>query len=91
MSASKRITLLGGALAKNVFWQVAGRTTIAAGAHFEGVLLCKTDVTLELRRRQKGALALHGRCVRRRTIEIFFPRVLAKQAEKAHIQFVQSR
>ena len=47
MSASKRITLLGGALAKNVFWQVAGRTTIATGAHFEGVLLCKTDVTLQ--------------------------------------------
>jgi hypothetical protein len=47
MSAAKRITLLGGALAKNVFWQVAGRTTIGTGAHFEGVLLCKTDVTLQ--------------------------------------------
>jgi hypothetical protein len=47
MSASKRITLLGGALAKNVFWQVAGRTTLGTGAHFEGVLLCKTDVTLQ--------------------------------------------
>ena len=47
MSASKRITLSGGAQAKNVFWQVAGRTTIGAGAHFEGVLLCKTDVTLQ--------------------------------------------
>ncbi len=47
MSASKSITLSGGALAKNVFWQVAGRTTLGAGAHFEGVLLCKTDVTLQ--------------------------------------------
>ena len=47
MSANKRITLTGGALAKNVFWQVAGRTTIETGAHFEGVLLCKTDVTLQ--------------------------------------------
>jgi hypothetical protein len=47
MSAARRITLSGGALAKNVFWQVAGRTTLGADAHFEGVLLCKTDVTLQ--------------------------------------------
>jgi len=47
MSASKRITLAGGALAKNIFWQVAGRASFGAGAHFEGVLLCKTDVMLE--------------------------------------------
>ena len=47
LSAARRITLSGGALAKNVFWQVAGRTTLGAGAHFEGVLLCKTDVTLQ--------------------------------------------
>ncbi len=47
MSAARRITLSGGAQAKNVFWQVAGRTTIGTGAHFEGVLLCKTDVTLQ--------------------------------------------
>ncbi len=47
MSASRRVTLVGGAQAKNVFWQVAGRTTIGTGAHFAGVLLCKTDVTLQ--------------------------------------------
>ncbi|WIG97643.1 ice-binding family protein [Myxococcus sp. SDU36] len=47
MSAAQRITLSGGAQAKNVFWQVAGRTTMGAGSHFEGILLCKTDVTLE--------------------------------------------
>ena len=47
LSASKRVILLGGALSKNVFWQVAGRTTIGTGAHFAGVLLCKTDVTLQ--------------------------------------------
>ena len=47
VSAAQRITLSGGAQAKNIFWQVAGRTTLGAGSHFEGVLLCKTDVTLE--------------------------------------------
>jgi hypothetical protein len=47
MDAAKRITLSGGAQAKNVFWQVAGRATFGANAHFEGILLCKTDVTLQ--------------------------------------------
>jgi hypothetical protein len=47
VSTSKRIILSGGAQAKNVFWQVAGRATFGAGSHFEGVLLCKTDVTLQ--------------------------------------------
>jgi hypothetical protein len=47
MSSAKRVTLSGGAQAKNVFWQVAGRTTLGTGAHFEGILLCKTDVTLQ--------------------------------------------
>jgi|APLak6261679142_1056127.scaffolds.fasta_scaffold00005_143 hypothetical protein len=47
VSAAKRVTLTGGALAKNVFWQVAGRVTLGATSHFEGIVLCKTDVTLE--------------------------------------------
>jgi hypothetical protein len=47
VSAAQRIILGGGAQAKNIFWQVAGRTTLGAGSHFEGILLCKTDVTLE--------------------------------------------
>ncbi len=47
MAANKRVTLSGGALAKNIFWQVAGNVSIGAGAHFEGILMCMTDVTLE--------------------------------------------
>jgi hypothetical protein len=46
MDASKRVTLSGGAQAKNVFWQVAGKATFGAGAHFEGVVLARTDITL---------------------------------------------
>ena len=37
-----RVTLAGGALAKNIFWQVAGASTIGTTAHFEGILLGKT-------------------------------------------------
>lgn len=46
-SAATRVTLAGGALAKNIFWQVAGKATLGVGSHFEGVLLCKTEVTLQ--------------------------------------------
>ncbi len=41
-----QVTLAGGALAKNIFWQVAGSTTIGTTAHFEGVLLGKTLIAV---------------------------------------------
>lgn len=47
MDASKQVILSGGARAKNVFWQVAGKGAFGAGSHFEGILLCKTEVTLQ--------------------------------------------
>lgn len=47
MSSAKNITLSGGAQAKNIFWQVAGQVSIGTGAHFEGIILCKTQVTLQ--------------------------------------------
>ena len=36
-----RVTLAGGAQAKNIFWQVAGAVTIGTTAHLEGVVLGK--------------------------------------------------
>jgi hypothetical protein len=47
MSAAKNVILSGGAQAKNVFWQVAGQASFGAGAHFEGIILCETEVTLQ--------------------------------------------
>ncbi len=47
MAAAKKITLSGGAQAKNIFWQVAGKVTIGANSHFEGVILGKTQIILE--------------------------------------------
>ncbi len=41
-----RITLTGGALAKNVFWQVAGLVDVGTTAHLEGVVLTKTAITV---------------------------------------------
>jgi hypothetical protein len=38
------VTLVGGAQAKNIFWQVAGQVKVGAGSVLQGVLLVKTDV-----------------------------------------------
>ncbi|CAE8583686.1 unnamed protein product [Polarella glacialis] len=44
MAANMRITLIGGAKASNIVWQVAGYVEVEAGAHMEGILLVKTKV-----------------------------------------------
>lgn len=46
-SSAVKITLAGGALAKNIFWQVAGQTTIGTTSHFEGVILSMTGITFQ--------------------------------------------
>jgi hypothetical protein len=54
LSTAKQILLSGGAQAKNIFWQVAGQTTIHANAHFEGVILCRTGITLQTNASMNG-------------------------------------
>jgi hypothetical protein len=57
LSSAVNITLIGGAQAKNIFWQVAGTVTMGTTSHFEGVILSKTGITL-----QTGA-SLNGRAL----------------------------
>ena len=45
MSSAVNITLTGGALAKNIFWQVAGQATFGTTSHFEGIILSMTGIT----------------------------------------------
>jgi hypothetical protein len=40
------VTLAGGALAKNIFWPVAGAVTLGTTAHFEGIVLAKTMIAV---------------------------------------------
>ena len=42
-----RVTLAGGAQAKNIFWQVADVVAIGTTAHFEGVVLAKTMIAVK--------------------------------------------
>ena len=46
VSSAVTVLLTGGALAKNVFWQVAGSVDLGTTAHFEGIVLCQTTITL---------------------------------------------
>jgi hypothetical protein len=45
MAAAKNVILAGGAMAKNIFWQVSGAVTIGANTHFEGIILAQTGIT----------------------------------------------
>jgi hypothetical protein len=56
MSSATKIILSGGALPKNVFWQVAGAVTLGTGAHCEGVILTQTSATLRTGASIKGRL-----------------------------------
>jgi len=46
VSNATKIELTGGAVPKNVFWQVSGAAKLGTTAHFEGVILCQTAITL---------------------------------------------
>jgi len=47
MSSGTKITLSGGAQAKNVFWQIFGILDIGTTAHFEGIALVQTAITMK--------------------------------------------
>lgn len=54
INTNTKILLAGGALPANIFWQVAGATTLQAGSDFSGNILDQTNIAL-----QAGA-TLHG-------------------------------
>ena len=54
LSTATTVLLAGGANPKNVFWQVAGATTIHANAHFEGIILDQTSITLQTNASMNG-------------------------------------
>lgn len=44
--SSTKVFLSGGAQAKNIFWQAFGNVTIGTAAHFEGIILTQTSISL---------------------------------------------
>lgn len=64
VSSAAKVHLAGGAVAKNVVWQVAGSVDIGTTAHVEGVILGQTSITL-----RTGASA-HGRLLAQTAVSI---------------------
>ena len=64
VASAVNVTLAGGALAKNIFWQVSGEVTAGTTAHLEGILLTQTSVTLDT-----GA-SLNGRLLAQTAVTI---------------------
>jgi hypothetical protein len=55
-ASATNVTLTGGALAKNVFWQVFGVVDIGTTAHMEGQILSQTSITLRTGATANGRL-----------------------------------
>jgi hypothetical protein len=47
VSNTVNMTLAGGAMPKNIFWQVAGFVDVGTTSHVEGIFLCQTAITLQ--------------------------------------------
>ena len=56
LSSAKSVFLTGGALPKNVFWDVSGAIELGTGSHFEGIVLAKTAIALRTGASFKGRL-----------------------------------
>lgn len=56
LASAIQVTLAGGALAKNIFWQVAGSVTMGANSLFEGVVLCMTNINMQTSSSMNGRL-----------------------------------
>jgi hypothetical protein len=61
-SANYNVILSNGALAENIFWQVAGHVVVGAGAHMEGILLVQTDVLFETLSSLNGRVLAQTAC-----------------------------
>ncbi|ALC17750.1 hypothetical protein DSOUD_3024 [Desulfuromonas soudanensis] len=48
------VTLLGGAQAKNIFWQVSGQATLGTAADFKGILLSQTLISFNTGAKMTG-------------------------------------
>jgi Ice-binding-like len=64
VASAAKVVLAGGALPKNVFWQVAGRVEVGTTAHLEGVVLSLTAIAL-----RTGA-SINGRLLAQTAISV---------------------
>ena len=76
MSNAVRITLAGGAKAKNIFWQTSGAVTLGTTSHFEGIILSQTGINL-----RTGA-TINGRLLAQTAVTLQMSEVTQPQNDK---------
>ncbi len=64
LSSGAKIILAGGALPRNIFWQVSGLVDLGTTAHLEGIVLSQTSIAL-----QTGA-SINGRLLAQSAVTI---------------------
>jgi len=67
-----RVILTGGVLAKNVIWQAAETVAIGTGAHFEGTVLGKTNISLG------AGASINGRLLAQTAVTLIKSTVVAR-------------
>lgn len=72
-----KIILTGGAQAKNIFWQSCETVAIGTGAHFEGIVLGKTNITLGTN------ASINGRLLAQTAVTLIMSTVVAPSASVA--------
>jgi hypothetical protein len=60
--AGTKVNLVGGAQAKNIFWQVAENMSVGADAEMQGILLVKTNVAFETGSSLNGRVLAQTTC-----------------------------
>jgi hypothetical protein len=61
-AANMNVILSGGALAENIFWQIAGHVSVGEGAHMEGILLVMTYVLFKTTSSLNGRILAQTAC-----------------------------
>mmetsp|Transcript_33916 Transcript_33916/g.110898 ORF Transcript_33916/g.110898 Transcript_33916/m.110898 type:complete len:128 (-) Transcript_33916:30-413(-) len=61
-AASTNVILSGGALANNIFWQVAGTVWVGSSAVMQGILLAKNNVVFESSSSLTGRILAQTEC-----------------------------
>jgi len=79
ISSGKKVILRSGAQPHNIFWQVAGKTTLGTTAVFNGIILGKTEIAL------KTGAKLNGRALAQTAVTLDANAIKEDVAPVSHV------
>jgi len=84
LATGATVTLTDGARASNIFWQVAGKAEILAGAHAEGIILCQTAIIFG------AGSSLNGRALAQTAVTMIATTIAAETIDEPQYSAVPS-